>query len=205
MTAHVRGTCFPTARVSPYICVYNKERTLPIDRTHCTNTVHNNTSNTGGCKSPLPHIYSHALRSAQGGSLAVICAQIRKVTGTNKTSEKNKQPPVLRTSRSTVMITSRMDYRFASAPINNQTTKSLRIKTRGSRDLKERRKRQRKHTESSLAASHQAFSGKDKRMSTQIHRKVGVSRKSNVIRKSTSTQSAKIPLRLFEQRRRRHP
>jgi len=142
------GTCFPV-----HEC-YNKERTLPIDRTHidrthCTNTVHNNTSHTGGCKSPLPHIYSHALRSAQGGSLAVICAQTRKVTGTNKTSEKNKQPPVLRTSRSTVMITSRMDYRFASAPINNQTTKSLRIKTSDGRDLKERRKRQRKHTGSS--------------------------------------------------------
>ena len=98
MTAHVRGTCFPTAHVFPYICVYNKERTLHIDRTHidrtrCTNTVHNNTSHTGGCYSLLPRIYSHALRSAQGGSLAVICAQIRKVTGTNKTSEKNKQPP----------------------------------------------------------------------------------------------------------------
>jgi len=55
------------------------------------------------------------------------------------------------------------------------------------------------------AAPHQAFSDKDKRMSTQIHRKIGVNRKSNVTCQSTSTQTAKIPLNLFEQRRRRHP
>ena len=40
-----------------------------------------------------PSICSHALRNPQRDSLAVICAQIRKAIGTNKTSQKRKQPP----------------------------------------------------------------------------------------------------------------
>jgi hypothetical protein len=40
-----------------------------------------------------PSICSHALRNPQRGSIAVICAQIRKAIGNNKTSEKKKQPP----------------------------------------------------------------------------------------------------------------
>jgi hypothetical protein len=40
-----------------------------------------------------PSICSHALRNPQRGSLDVICAQIRKAIGTNKTYEKKKQSP----------------------------------------------------------------------------------------------------------------
>jgi len=47
------------------------------------------------------------------------------------------------------------------------------------------------------AAPHQAFSDKDKRMSTQIHRKVGVNRKSNVTRKKHVNTERKDPPQPF--------